>query len=121
MNDQRGQATVELALLLPIVALILLAVVQVALIAGDQVLAVHAARAGARAVAVHPDVAVARSAATEAVGGRRRVQVRLGGDLRPGGLAEVSVVMRPRMLPILGRLLTRIEIDERLAVRVEGG
>ena len=40
----RGQSTVEVALLLPFVALLLLAVVQVGLVARDQVLVVHAAR-----------------------------------------------------------------------------
>ena len=42
--DQRGQAAVELALALPLVALLLLAVVQVGLVVRDQVLTTPAAR-----------------------------------------------------------------------------
>ncbi|MGH9185287.1 MAG: TadE family protein, partial [Acidimicrobiales bacterium] len=45
----RGQATVELALVLPFVALVLLAVAQTALVVRAQVLVTHAAREAARA------------------------------------------------------------------------
>jgi hypothetical protein len=48
----RGQATVELVLVLPFVLALMLGAVQVALVARDQVLTVHAARAGAREAAV---------------------------------------------------------------------
>lgn len=51
----RGQSTVELALILPLVAGVLVLVVQVALVAVDQVRTVHAAREGARAAAVAAD------------------------------------------------------------------
>lgn len=50
--DERGQAAVELALSLPLVALLLAAVVQVGLVVRDQVLVVHAAREVARELAV---------------------------------------------------------------------
>lgn len=120
MNDGHGQATVELALLLPVLALMLLAVVQIGLIAGDRVLTVNAARAAARAVAVRPDPATARAAARLALPGRA-VRVVLDGQLRPGGLATVSVVTRAHMVPIVGRLLPAVELRERLTVRVEGG
>lgn len=54
-REERGQASVELALLLPLVALLALLVVQVAVIARDQVLVQHAAREAARAGAVSAD------------------------------------------------------------------
>ncbi len=57
----------ELALLLPVVALVLLAVIQFGLIARDRVLTVHAARTVARAVAVRPDRKTALAALAEAV------------------------------------------------------
>ena len=47
-----GQATVETALLLPIIALALLAVIQIGLIVHARVMVTHAAREGARAAAV---------------------------------------------------------------------
>ncbi len=60
---QRGQATVELALTLPFVAMALLLVVQVLLVAQGQLAVQHAAREAARAAAVDPDLAAATAAA----------------------------------------------------------
>jgi Flp pilus assembly protein TadG len=58
----RAQATAELVLCLPFVAVCLLAVVHVALVARDQVLVTHAAREAARAASVGADAdAAARS------------------------------------------------------------
>ena len=54
-HRQRGQATVELALALPLVCLLLLAVLQVAVVARDRLAVEHAARAAARAAAVSAD------------------------------------------------------------------
>jgi Flp pilus assembly protein TadG len=63
-SRREGQASVELALALPIVFLVLLAVVHVGLVARDQVLVTHAAHEAARAAAVGADPqAAARSSA----------------------------------------------------------
>jgi Flp pilus assembly protein TadG len=43
-RGEDGQATVELALVLPLVAVLLLALVQAAVVARDQILVAHAAR-----------------------------------------------------------------------------
>lgn len=117
-TDTGGQATVEFALLLPVLVLALLLVVQVGLIARDRVLVVHAARTAARAVVVSPDATAANRALTEAVG-RSRYAVSLGGDARPGGLAEVTVSTRATMLPLIGRIVPAPVLRERLVVRVE--
>lgn len=88
-REDGGQATVELALVLPLVCLLLLAVVQVGLVVHAQLVVVHAAREGARAAAVdeHPlaaQVAVVAGApldqdrvvvTTDSVGERVRVEV----------------------------------------------
>ena len=50
----RGQATVELALGLPVVCIGVLLVLQLALVGRDAVLVAHAAREAARAAAVDP-------------------------------------------------------------------
>lgn len=57
-----GQATVEFALILPLVVLLLVGIVQVGRLVGVQVALTDAARAGARAAAVDPRQAVAESA-----------------------------------------------------------
>jgi Flp pilus assembly protein TadG len=48
---ERGQATVELALVLPVVVLLLMILIQAALVAKDQLLVQHAAREAARSAA----------------------------------------------------------------------
>jgi len=63
-----GQAAVELALVLPLLVVLLLAVVQVTLVARDQILVVHAARAGARQAAVDADPVEVRRAVVAASG-----------------------------------------------------
>lgn len=62
-----GSASVELALLIPVVLLLLAVVAEVAATAQVQVLAVHASREAARAAAVDPDIAAAVDAAHEAL------------------------------------------------------
>ena len=49
---QSGQATVEFALILPLVVLLILAVLQTALVVRDYVATVHAAREAVRAASV---------------------------------------------------------------------
>jgi Flp pilus assembly protein TadG len=68
--NQRGSATVELALLIPIVMLLLVMIVEVANAARLQIEVVAAAREGARVAATTPDPAAARDAVAVALGGR---------------------------------------------------
>jgi Flp pilus assembly protein TadG len=63
-SGDSGQSTVELALTIPLLMLLLLGAVQVAIIIRGQLTVVHAAREGARAAAVS---AAAGAAATAAV------------------------------------------------------
>lgn len=86
-----GQATVELALVLPVVALVALVVVQASVIAQRQLLVVHAAREAARAAAADdadPAGAAARGAARAArlEPSRLQVETRVRDDV-----AEVTV------------------------------
>lgn len=116
-----GQATVEVALLLPLLALLLLAVVQVGLVVRDQVLVTHAAREAARAAAVDPDVAVARAGA---VGAARldpdRLSVELSGSTEPGGRLTVTVRYRaPTGVPLVGPLLGDRTLVAEATMRVE--
>jgi Flp pilus assembly protein TadG len=68
-REQRGSSAVELALLLPIVLLLLLALVQVGVLATDQLLLTQASRAGAREAAVQPsEEAVTDAVRTAAAG-----------------------------------------------------
>ena len=113
-----GQAAVELALALPLVAVLLLAVVQAALVVRDQLLTVHAAREGAREGAVDPspgapsDAAVARSGLAR---GRIRVEVD-----RPPGRVAVTVRYRSATdVPLIGPALPDVELAGRATMRSE--
>lgn len=133
-RTQRGQATVELALTLPVVILALLLVVQVGLVARSQVLVVHAAREGARAAALGGSSSAVRAAAASSPGldvRRMRVDVEVdvdvgvgvgvaGGGISGGALARVEVRYRaPTDVPLVGPLLGEPELTAEVAMRVE--
>lgn len=67
-SGQVGQATVELALALPLLLALTVVVVHVGLLVRAQVLVVHAAREAARAAAVDPRPETARAAAAAVPG-----------------------------------------------------
>lgn len=113
----RGQATVELALALPFVALVLLLVAQVLLVAHGQLVVEQAAREGARIAAVDPDPAAVERAA-------------LAGGLPPSSTtvavadagAQVRVVVRHRLrtdLPLVGPFLPDLDLEASAAFRRE--
>ena len=116
-----GQATVELALCLPVVALVLAAVVEVGALASDQARLWHSAREAARVAAVDPDtqaVAVAAGAA-----GLEDVELvvrppptyRIQGD---AVTVELSYKPRARVI-LLAPLVDRMTLSARATMRVE--
>jgi Flp pilus assembly protein TadG len=68
-RNERGSAVVEFALLLPLLLLMLLAVVQIGVLARDRLLVAHAARAGAREAAIQESDIAVRDAAIAAAAG----------------------------------------------------
>ncbi|MFM7062760.1 MAG: TadE/TadG family type IV pilus assembly protein [Actinomycetes bacterium] len=117
---ERGQATVELAFSLPVVLVALALVVQVALVARDRVAVVHAARAAARAAVVDPTAGAAARAARSAGGALAHAAVRLDGDPSPGSLLGVTVTARPTAVPLVGYVVSGVQLQERLVVLGEG-
>ncbi len=117
----RGQATVELALLLPVIMAISLAVVQVGIVSFRQVQVVHAAREVARMVAVTGDAtgvteAAARASALD-VG---RLEVLIDGPLAPGSLVTVTVRYRdPTEVPVVGAAISDVVLQAQITMRVE--
>ena len=117
----QGQATVELALALPVVVIALLMVIQVGLVARTQILVVHAAREGARAASVDPRIGAAAKAA-RSTPGLRAVALRVSTTGRgvPGGSVRVTVRYNARTdVPLVGRLLGDVELESTVAMRVE--
>jgi len=118
---EHGQASVELALCLPVVAVLLLLVVQAGLVVADQVTVVQGAREGARRASVDPDPAAARRAALggRLVPGRTAVSV----DRLAGRPALVRVTVRHRAatdVPLVGALLPDVELVGSATMAVEG-
>ena len=109
-SGQQGQATVELALVLPLLFLLILLVVQAGLLCRDQLLATHAARQAARVAAIDGDDAAAVDAARGATGlvpGRMEVAVAHAGDL-------VTVTVRydsPVVVPLLRAMRSGMALE----------
>jgi hypothetical protein len=114
---ERGQATVEFALVLPVLVLALLAVIQVALVVRDRVAVVHAAREAARAASVDPDPNRAVRAARRTLPG---ADVRVGQRPRVGEPIAVVVVYRSTTdVPLVGALFPDPVMRSRVVMRVE--
>lgn len=120
-SGDRGQATVELALALPLVGLLLLGLVQVAVVARDQVLVAHAAREAARSAAVDGHVDAARRAAEQAGPlAVDRLDVAVTG--RQGVGSRVRVVVRytvPLRLPLVAQGGIDVQLRSSATMRVE--
>jgi len=122
-RSDAGQATVEVALTLPVVVVVLLAVVQVALVARDDLVVLHAAREGARAAALAPggsdptgaaEVA-ARHGAGHLAPTRLRVEVAVGARL-----VTVTVHYRaPTDVPAVGALVGDVDLEASVTMQRE--
>jgi len=120
-KGSEGQAAVELALALPLVALLLLALVQLGFLVRDQVLVVHAAREGVRQAAVDSSVDSARRAAAGSSGlDGSRMQVSMTGRGGPGSHVQVSVTYRaPTDVPLVGAVIGDVDMHASATMRVE--
>jgi len=117
VGSDRGQASVELALVLPVLVLFLLALVQTALVARDEVLVQDAARAAAREASVNSGSSRVVDAARRTLRGVD-VEVR-----RSGGVGEpvvVAVHYRDHTnLPLVGPLFPDVVLNAHATMRAE--
>ena len=118
-RGQRGQSTVELVLVLPVLAALMLALVQIGLLVRVRVMVTHAAREAAREAAVGADDDGVRTAAAEAGDlDPRRLDVSVH---RAGDRVAVAVRYRdPTEVPIVGALLADVRFEARATMRLEG-
>jgi Flp pilus assembly protein TadG len=121
-REDGGQATVELALVLPLVALVLLLVLQVGLVVRDRLLVAHAAREAARAAAVTDDGrgSAARRAAERAGSlddGRLEVTVADGGT--GDTVTATARYVSATDVPIVGLLLPDVTLEADATMRAE--
>ena len=120
MSRQRGSATIEFALVIPLVMAVLLAAVEVAVVARAQLTVSQAAREGAREAATSPDperaVAVVQRFLGDDLAPAARVSV--ARDHHVGGRAEVVVRVRHMVAaPLFGGW--PVHLEARSSMRVE--
>ena len=116
---ERGQSSVELAVVLPVVVVLVLLVVQVTVLVRDRLALGHAVRVAAREVIVDPTESAAR-AELRRVGADARMAVAVRGSTVPGDLVTVTVTTRPTRVPLVGRVVVGLELRESLTVMIEG-
>ena len=116
---ESAQATVEFALVLPVLVLVMWLGVESVLLARDQVLVTHAAREAARVAAVGGSNDEARRAAATRSGLEGQVGFSVVVAVN-AGVAEATVRLPERSrLPIIGQLVPRLEVSSFVAMRVE--
>lgn len=116
MNRDRGQATVELALALPLLCTLVLGVVQVAVIGRDRLAVQLAAREAARAAAVSADPQAAAAAGT-AVVALPGIEVRVVDD--GGTVRAIASYTDPTDVPLVGLFLPDITVEASATMAVE--
>lgn len=120
-SGENGQATVELALVLPLVVLFALIALQLGVVAKDLVLVHHAAREGARAAAVEPNATTARAAVVGSSAlDSSRLSVSLSGGTARGSQTTATVTYRaPTNVPLVGALIPDVTLEASVTMRVE--
>jgi Flp pilus assembly protein TadG len=112
-----GQSTVEFALVLPLFFGLLVLLFQVGLVARDEIVVTHAARAAVREASVTGDARRIASAGTRALPGAQVRVVRRGPVGQPVEV-EVTYVSRTD-LPLIGPLLPDLTLHARAEMQVE--
>ena len=116
-DSDRGQATVELALALPLVCLLLFAVVQVVEVGRDQLAVQLAAREAARAAAVAADPAAAGTTAAHRAVTLRPLEVHI---TIAGGAVTATVGYRNDTgVPMIGALLPPVALTATVTMALE--
>lgn len=119
-RGERGSATVEFALVLPLVLTVLLGVVQVGMLLRDRVLLAGAAREAARAAAVgvsDEGVLLAANAS-----GLPSVDVQIQRDPAPDGpVTVVTHVHEQTKMPLIGWLIPDVDFRASATMRQETG
>jgi Flp pilus assembly protein TadG len=116
-----GQATIEIALCLPILALLIALLVEAGGLATDRVRLWHAAREAARVAVVEPIEAEARAAAERSGLPGLEMTIEPGIDARVRGEPlTVTVTYRPGgRVPLIGRLFHGIVMRAAATMRIE--
>jgi Flp pilus assembly protein TadG len=120
-SRQSGQATVELALCLPVIAVLLAALLQVGVIVSDQTRLWDAAREAARVAVVDPNPQAITQAAERSGLAPVTTSIRPQAALRAQGRPlTITLAYRPRaVLPLLRGVVDGIELHAAATMRIE--
>jgi hypothetical protein len=118
---QGGQTTVELALALPLVALVIGVLVEFGMLVADQARLWHATREAARVAAVDADEGHQLDAARETGLGPLEMVTDPPASLRVQGQpVEVALTYSPTgNVPLVGELFERITLTSAVTMRIE--
>lgn len=118
LRREHGQASVEFALVLPLVLLVLLGLLQVGVFILEKLQVTGAAREGAREAAVTADRDRIENAAERSAPGMEiRVEVTRGADR--GDPAVVAVSAEPTRLPVMGSIVSNMKLESRATMSIE--
>lgn len=120
-NDGRGesgQASIEFALVLPLVLLVLLGLLQVGVFVVEKLQVTGAAREGAREAAVTADRRRIEQAAARSAPGME-IQVEVDRGTSRGDPAVVAVSAQPTQLPVMGGIVANLNLRSSATMRVE--
>ena len=116
-RPERGQSTVEFALVLPLFVVLLVLVLQVAFVARDDIVAVHAARDAAREATLTSDAVRITAAAQRTLPGAHVELVRRGAVGEP---VEVEVTYVTHVsVPLLGFVVPDLTLHAHAVMQVE--
>lgn len=119
-RGSRGQSTVELAAVLPVLVIVTLLVIQAALVARDRIALTHRCRAAARQAMVQPSDAAASAAGAAAADAGSGFSAHLSGPVVVGEMVTVTCHQRlVTGLPLVGPMLGDPQATERFVVRIE--
>jgi TadE-like protein len=111
---ERGQATVEFVLVLPLIVFGMLAILQVGLVVRDQVAVIHAAREAVRAASVDGDPGRAAHRVLA------RAEVHVGSRPAVGQPITVDVSYHDRTdVPLVGALFPDLDLHASATMRLE--
>lgn len=120
-GKDEGQATVETALVLPVLVVFALLIAQVGLVVRAQITVIHAAREAARVVAVDPTADATNAALRSGTLDPARTTVTVSGALDPGSLVTVEVsYIVSSTLPVVGGLVGDVAVSGEATMLVEG-
>lgn len=115
--SEHGQATVELAVVLPFIVLLSVALIQCGLVVANQLAVWTAARSAARAAAISPDPQLSAERAASHAVALRPLQVVLTTD---DNVISAHVVYVDRTdLPFIGLLFPNIILEATVAMQRE--